>query len=72
MLLLKLIACENALKIALSDIKSIHKDETWHKIIVHEILYKTFNEDMQKLQTEIEIYNSIKLIQTSNWINKNR
>ena len=27
---------------------------------------------MQKLQTEIKIYNSIKLIQTSNWINKNK
>ena len=33
---------------------------------MHEILYETFNENMQKLQTEIEIYSFIKLIQTSN------
>ena len=41
-------------------IKTIHKDETWYKVIAHGILYKSFQKDMQKLQAEIETYNKIK------------
>ena len=42
-------------------IKTMHKDETWYKVIAYDVLYKSFQKDMQKLQTEIEIYNKIRL-----------
>ena len=53
-------------------IKTIYKNETWYKIIAHGILYEPFQKDMQRLQTEIETYNKIRLAQAPVWINKNR
>ena len=53
-------------------IKIMHKNEIWYKIIAHDILYKPFQKNMQKLQAEIETYNKIRLAQAPVWINKNR
>ena len=56
----QLLAYKQALQKVLA-IKTIYKNETWYKIIAHDILYEPFQKDMQKLQTEIETYNKIRL-----------
>ena len=58
----QLLACEQALQKMLA-IKIIYKNETWYKIIAHDILYEPFQKNMQKLQAEIKIYNKIRLAQ---------
>ena len=67
----QLLAYKQALQKMLA-IKTMHKNETWYKVIAHGILYEPFQKDMQKLQAEIEIYNKIRLAQAPVWINKNR
>ena len=56
----QLFAYKQALQEVLA-IKIMHKDETWYKIIIYNILYEPFQKDIQKLQAEIETYNKIRL-----------
>ncbi len=47
------------------DVKSIKKDEKWHKIVIHSLKIEIFNTktEMKNLKTELESYNlELKLI----------
>ncbi len=55
------------------DVKSIKKDEKWHKIIIHSLKINIFNMkiEMKNLKTELESYNlELKLIINSIWLSK--
>ncbi len=55
------------------DVKSIKKDEKWHKIVIHSLKIKIFNTktEMKNLKTELELYNlELKLIINSIWLLK--
>ncbi len=55
------------------DVKSIKKDEKWHKIVIHSLKIEIFNMkiEMKYLRIELEKYNSeLKLIINSIWLSK--
>jgi len=55
------------------DVKSIKKDEKWHKIIIHSLKTDIFNMkiEMKNLKTELESFNlELKLIINSIWSSK--
>ena len=55
------------------DVKSIKKDEKWHKIIIHSLKIEIFNmkTEMKNLKTELKSYNfELKLIINSIWLSK--
>ncbi len=55
------------------DVKSIKKDEKWHKIVIHSLETEIFNTEtgMKNLKTELESYNSgLKLIINPIWLSK--
>ncbi len=55
------------------DVKSIKKDEKWHKIIIHSLKIEIFNMkiEMKYLRIELKKYNSeLKLIINSIWLSK--
>ena len=55
------------------DVKSIKKDEKWHKIIIHSLKIEIFNTktEMKNLKTELESYNlKLKLTINSIWLSK--
>ncbi len=55
------------------DVKSIKKDEKWHKIVIHSLETEIFNmeTEMEYLRTELEKYNpELKLITNSIWLSK--
>ncbi len=55
------------------DVKSIKKDEKWHKIVIHSLKIEIFNmkTEMKNLKTELELYNfKLKLIINSIWLLK--
>ncbi len=55
------------------DVKSIKKDEKWHKIVIHSLKIEIFNmkTEMKNLKTELESYNlELKLIINSIWLLK--
>ncbi len=55
------------------DVKSIKKDEKWHKIVIHSLKIEIFNIkiEMKYLRIELEKYNSeLKLIINSIWLSK--
>ncbi len=55
------------------DVKSIKKDEKWHKIVIHSLKTEIFNTktEMENLKTELESYNlELKLITNSIWLLK--
>ncbi len=55
------------------DVKSIKKDEKWHKIVIHSLETEIFNTEteMKNLKTELELYNlELKLIINSIWLSK--
>jgi len=55
------------------DVKSIKKDEKWHKIVIHSLKIEIFNTktEMKNLKTELELYNlKLKLIINSIWLMK--
>ncbi len=55
------------------DVKSIKKDEKWHKIVIHSLKTEIFNMkiEMKYLRIELEKYNSeLKLIINSIWLSK--
>ncbi len=55
------------------DVKSIKKDEKWHKIVIHSLETEIFNTktEMKNLKTELESYNpELKLIINSIWLSK--
>ncbi len=55
------------------DVKSIKKDEKWHKIVIHSLKIEIFNmkTEMKYLRTELEKYNpELKLIINSIWLSK--
>ncbi len=57
------------------DIKSIKKDEKWHKIVIHTLKIEIFNmkTEMKKLKTELKSYNlELKLIINSIWLLKSK
>jgi len=55
------------------DVKSIKKDEKWHKIVIHSLKIEIFNMkiEMKFLRIELKKYNSeLKLIINSIWLSK--
>ncbi len=55
------------------DVKSIKKDEKWHKIVIHSLKIEIFNikTEMKNLKTELESYNlELKLIINFIWLSK--
>ncbi len=55
------------------DVKSIKKDEKWHKIVIHSLKIEIFNTKtrMKNLKTELELYNfELKLIINFIWLSK--
>ncbi len=55
------------------DVKSIKKDEKWHKIVIHSLKIEIFNMkiEMKYLRIELKKYNSeLKLIINSIWLSK--
>ncbi len=55
------------------DVKSIKKDEKWHKIVIHSLKIKIFNMkiEMKYLRMKLEKYNfELKLIINSIWLSK--
>ncbi len=55
------------------DVKSIKKDEKWHKIVIHSLKIEIFNMKIQMkyLRIELKKYNSeLKLIINSIWLSK--
>jgi len=55
------------------DVKSIKKDEKWHKIVIHSLKIEIFNMkiEMKYLRIKLEKYNSeLKLIINSIWLSK--
>ncbi len=55
------------------DVKSIKKDEKWHKIVIHSLKTEIFNTktEMKNLKTELKSYNlELKLIINSIWLSK--
>ncbi len=55
------------------DVKSIKKDEKWHKIVIHSLKIEIFNmkTEMKNLKTELELYNfKLKLIINFIWLSK--
>jgi len=55
------------------DVKSIKKDEKWHKIIIHSLKIEIFNMkiEIKNLKTELESFNlELKLIINSIWLSK--
>ncbi len=55
------------------DVKSIKKDEKWHKIVIHSLKIEIFNTktEIKNLKTELESYNlELKLIINSIWLSK--
>ncbi len=55
------------------DVKSIKKDEKWHKIVIHSLKIEIFNmkTEMKNLKTELKLYNfKLKLIINSIWLLK--
>ncbi len=57
------------------DIKSIKKDEKWHKIVIHTLKIEIFNmkTEMKNLKTELKSYNlELKLIINSIWLLKSK
>ncbi len=55
------------------DVKSIKKDEKWHKIVIHSLKIEIFNTktEMKNLKTELESYNlELKLTINSIWLSK--
>ena len=57
------------------NVKSIKKDEKWHKIIIHSLKIKIFNmkTEMKNLKTELKSYNlELKLIINSIWLSKSK
>ncbi len=55
------------------DVKSIKKDEKWHKIVIHSLKIEIFNTktEMKNLKTELEFFNlKLKLIINSIWLFK--
>ncbi len=55
------------------DVKSIKKDEKWHKIVIHSLKIEIFNmkTEMKYLRIELKKYNSeLKLIINSIWLSK--
>ena len=54
-------------------VKSIKKDEKWHKIVIHSLETEIFNTEtgMENLKTELESYNpGLKLITNPIWLSK--
>ncbi len=55
------------------DVKSIKKDEKWHKIIIHSLKIEIFNmkTEMKNLKTELKFFNlELKLIINFLWLSK--
>ncbi len=55
------------------DVKSIKKDEKWHKIVIHSLKIEIFNMkiEMKYLRIKLKKYNSeLKLIINSIWLSK--
>jgi len=55
------------------DVKSIKKDEKWHKIVIHSLKIEIFNTktEMKNLKTELKFFNlELKLIINSIWLSK--
>ena len=55
------------------DVKSIKKDEKWHKIVIHSLKIEIFNTktEMKNLETELKFFNlELKLIINSIWLSK--
>jgi len=55
------------------EVKSIKKDEKWHKIVIHSLKIKIFNTktEMKNLKTELKLYNfELKLIINFIWLSK--
>ncbi len=55
------------------DVKSIKKDEKWHKIVIHSLKIEIFNTktEIKNLKTELKSYNlELKLIINSIWLSK--
>ena len=55
------------------NVKSIKKDEKWHKIVIHSLKIEIFNTktEMKNLKTELEFFNlELKLIINSIWLFK--
>ena len=51
--------------------QNIEKDRQWSKVVVHEVLIRSFsmNEDLSLLKDEIKIFNSdLKLLKNSIWL----
>ncbi len=55
------------------DVKSIKKDEKWHKIVIHSLKIEIFNTktEIKNLKTELKFFNlELKLIINSIWLSK--
>ncbi len=55
------------------DVKSIKKDEKWHKIVIHSLKIEIFNmkTELRNLKTKLKSYNlELKLIINSIWLLK--